>query len=79
MLNPTCPYYGRHAVVDFKMLVSQGGNQCGLIFESYSPCRMEIRGEQPDFAACEFNGTGRALELARYRQVLVVPPRAEPQ
>jgi hypothetical protein len=45
---------------EFRVLVTQGGNQCGLIVESYSPCRMETAGLAVDFEQCELRGTGRA-------------------
>jgi hypothetical protein len=45
-----CRYYGKsHAVLEATgMLVSQNGNECALVFTSYSPCAMEIAGKQPD-------------------------------
>jgi hypothetical protein len=45
---------------EFRVLVTQDGNQCGLIVESYSPCRMEMNGLAVDFEQCELKGSGRA-------------------
>jgi hypothetical protein len=54
-----CPFYGRAmyqkgvigAAIPF-LLLDTNGNQCGLIADSHSPCRMEIDGETPDWRAC---------------------------
>jgi hypothetical protein len=75
--KPGCPYYGYHAVPEFQRLASQGGNQCGLIVESYSPCRMEVDGQLPDFAQCELNGSGRAIQFATFEVIELVPRRKE--
>lgn len=37
----SCRFYGKNGM--FGMLIDQGGNQCALIIESYSPCAMEIQ------------------------------------
>lgn len=66
--RPRCPFYGMHALPEFGTLLTQGGNQCGLIIESYSPCRMEAAGLEIDFETCEFNGTGRAAEFADFER-----------
>jgi hypothetical protein len=33
-------------------LVPQGGNQCALVTESYSPCSMEVSDSDPDEKIC---------------------------
>lgn len=53
---------------EFRILVTNGGNQCGLIIESFSPCRMEIAGQEIDFDQCELKGTRRAEEFKDYER-----------
>lgn len=57
-----------HAVPESQSLVAQGGNQCALVIESYSPCRMEIAGEEPDLENCVLRGTTRAAVFATFSQ-----------
>lgn len=45
-----CPYYGKNGM--FGKLLPQGGNECALIITSYSPCAMEMDGEEPEAARC---------------------------
>ena len=50
-----CPFYGRHTVLRgaaFPILIAQQGNQCAVITTAYSPCRMEIDGQEPDWRTC---------------------------
>ena len=48
-----CPFYGKNGMFfEHFGLVDQGGNQCGLIFNAYSPCEMEIAGVRPDREKC---------------------------
>jgi hypothetical protein len=47
----SCRYYGKHQVRGGQ-LVDQGGNQCGAITYSYTPCLFEIEGAPPDETAC---------------------------
>jgi hypothetical protein len=56
------------ATVQVQILVAQGGNQCGLILDSYSPCRMEMRKEQPDFERCELKDTAVAEAVGKYKR-----------
>lgn len=54
-----CPFYGR-AMYQTRLflpprpflLLDTKGNQCGIILNSHSPCRMEIAGETPDWREC---------------------------
>jgi hypothetical protein len=72
---PQCPFYGYHAIEAFKVLVSSGGNQCGLITAAYAPCRMETAGLAPVLEECNFNGTGVAREFERFDRCAVAPQR----
>ena len=69
MTNTTtaCPFYGMHAVPEMRLLVSQNGNQCALILDAYSPCRMEMRKETPDLSRCELKSTELARMCGQYK------------
>jgi hypothetical protein len=45
-----CPFYGYALVPD--MMKASGGNQCAVITEAYTPCKMELVGETPDMNLC---------------------------
>lgn len=62
-----CPFYGRHAAPTMRLLVEQYGNQCALVTSSYAPCAMEMAGQLPELARCEWNGTERAGEFAMFQ------------
>jgi hypothetical protein len=59
---------GSAAAPEFPVLLTQGGNQCGLIVEKYSPCRMEIAGQEVDFDQCELKGTARAEQFKNFER-----------
>ena len=63
-----CPFYGRAASRLLKITTPTGGNQCALIFEGHAPCRMEMEGFSPELEHCDFNGSGRAVEVATYER-----------
>jgi hypothetical protein len=55
-----CPFYGR-ALYQTRfaatgpqpfVLIDSRGNQCAVVTDSHSPCRMEIHGEVPDWKTC---------------------------
>jgi hypothetical protein len=50
MEENNCPFYGYAMVGDIE--ISTGGNQCALIKNSHSPCRMEMEGKTPDWKIC---------------------------
>jgi hypothetical protein len=57
-----CRFYGKNGMFHEHFgLVDQGGNQCGLILDSYSPCRMEILGDKPDLVRCPVGANVRRL------------------
>jgi len=61
----SCPFYGKCAIPMLQRVVSQNGNQCALIMESFSPCRMEVHGgKTPDWDRCSLN-TGKMRERAQ--------------
>ena len=51
--RPACPFYGFNAMMG--ILIDQNGNQCALITDSYSPCRMEMNSETPEWENCPAN------------------------
>jgi len=48
--RPNCPFYGFNGM--FGPMLDSGGNQCGLMSGSYSPCAMEMAGQKPDWPTC---------------------------
>lgn len=59
----SCPYYGKSSPPGNFGIVPTGGNQCALITEAHSPCRMEIKGDAPDFEHCELKGSARQADV----------------
>lgn len=51
-----CPFYGFY-LSQMRVLIDQNGNQCALVVDSYSPCKMEIKKETPSWSVCPFNNT----------------------
>jgi len=45
------------------ILVDTYGNQCALIIGSYSPCRMEMNKENPDWNKCSFVENKERIDL----------------
>lgn len=56
---PRCRLYGKNGM--FGRLIPSGGDECALITDTYSPCKMEMHGHAPDETRCTFF----AAELAR--------------
>jgi hypothetical protein len=50
-IQPGCHYYGKSHIVYQRsgQLVDQHGNECALVYTSYSPCQMETR----SYPVCE--------------------------
>lgn len=53
--RPYCPFYGFSNMGG--SLIDSKGNQCALITNSYSPCQMEMREEEPNWQSCPLNNT----------------------
>jgi len=49
-----CPFYGFSRLFG-GLFPDQGGNQCPLCTDSFSPCRMERINQIPDWENCPFN------------------------
>lgn len=61
MKDHNCPFYGRHMYIPQVtsggrpfpfILMSQGGNQCALVINSYAPCWMETHNQPIDWKQC---------------------------
>ena len=60
-----CPFYGFYMHPVMSLMVSQGGNQCALITDSYAPCRMEVSDQTPDWKGCSFFNNPRNAEVLK--------------
>ena len=61
-----CPFYGFRWPDRSDTLVTSGGNECGLEFETGKPCSMEAGGRQVNFHLCPVAASMRPmLESAR--------------
>ena len=49
-----CPFYGFYMQSAMGVMLDQSGNQCALITDSYSPCRMEVSRQNPDWKSCSY-------------------------
>jgi hypothetical protein len=68
-----CPFYGRSLFPNFNpergteppafYLISTNGNQCAAITGSISPCRMELKHQDPDWQTCLFLATNVRTRL----------------
>src|SRR3989344_547465 len=67
-----CPFYGFHMARG--MLMDQSGNRSALITNSYSPCRMEIRIQTPDWSECPFNNEENRAALEKIADYLTIFP-----
>jgi len=68
MEQPNCPFYGhqfyptrsRAAKAPPFILFDSRGNQCALIVDAFSPCKLEIDGRPIDWTTCPRVGEVRA-------------------
>lgn len=61
-----CPFYGHDAIVSQGLLAATGGNQCALIVDAQTRCKLDADGLAPELDACDRNGSGRALLFATF-------------
>ena len=61
-----CPFYGFSAARG--NLIDTKGNQCALITNSHSPCRMEMNQEDPDWEACPYNTLEARTSIRKYAE-----------
>lgn len=69
----SCPLYGARLMTikgEPVFLLNRGSNQCALVMDAHSPCRMDIEGQKPDWDKCPRNP-------ANYER-LTVPAGARP-
>ncbi len=50
-----CPFYGLHPLSEIPVFMNNGGNRCGLVFNAYHPCDMEVSGIDADWKLCGHN------------------------
>jgi len=62
--RPACPFYGFHIAPKYNAMVDQEGNQCALMMDSYSPCKMEIQGLEPCWNICSFYSSN-SIEIVK--------------
>jgi hypothetical protein len=68
-----CPFYGFNG--SFGMMVDQEGNQCALLTNSYSPCRMEVNKQTPNYSKCSFNNEENNKALEKIANKMQIFPR----
>jgi hypothetical protein len=68
-----CPFYGKSAHPEMRLLIETGGNQCAAIWGRHSPCSMEISGKRPDLSRCPLRWgqsfPARAAAMLNFNQV----------
>lgn len=50
-----CPFYGFCYIKTTGTFIDSQGNQCALVTDSYSPCKMEVEGREVCWNDCEFS------------------------
>lgn len=70
-----CPFYGFHAAMGCFM--DTEGNGCGIVIDSFSPCRMEREGKLPDWGACPFTVDG-VKDLSGLSKLQIFPREFRP-
>jgi len=69
-----CPFYGFSAVEEMKVFMDTKGNQCALVSGSFSPCKMEVDGETPDWYSCSLNTPEIRGDIDNYTDDCMVFP-----
>jgi len=73
-----CPFYGFYGNARMGGLIDQEGNQCALITNSYSPCKMETCGIKPDLRMCVFNTKENREIFSRMKEMRIFPKEFTP-
>ena len=75
-----CPIYGFDGTTNALIMRNSGGNQCGLETESYCPCQIGTRGEEPSWFGCSLNieENRRRMEEGDLSEVIVFPRWSPP-
>ena len=74
-----CPFYGFHFCPPAGTINDQQGNQCALVTDVYSPCKLEVRGRSPDFRDCPFNNDRHRESLEAASRSRVFPREFSPR
>ena len=70
--RPPCPFYGFNG--KYGILMDTGGNQCGLLTLSNTPCQMEREGDTPNLSRCTlFNTEEHKAALGKILNVKIFP------
>lgn len=70
-----CPFYGFHYSGFQKVFMDSEGNQCAIIMQAYAPCKMEFRGQTPDWDKCPFNNWRNREILESIKDSAMVFPK----
>jgi len=70
-----CPFRGFHYGGIPNVFLDSDGNQCALKIRSYSPCQMEMAGDEPNWSECYFNTEKNREKLAGILETTRVFPR----
>ena len=71
--HPRCPFYGFNGM--YGAFHDSGGNQCGLIIDSFAPCKMEFNGDEFDFTKCSLNTEKIKRFISDYGDKVRVHPK----
>ena len=63
-----CPFYGFNGMFRFGDMMDSEGNQCALITDSYSPCQMEMDGDEPNWNLCPIKQATPKKYLRRFEE-----------
>ena len=67
-----CPFYGFAYAME--MLIDSKGNQCALVTNSHSPCRMEMSNQEICWNKCRLNKEGSSLPVEKLLESAVIFP-----
>lgn len=71
-----CPFYGfEYFKEPHNILKDSKGNQCPLHTKSYSPCKMEMNQQQPDWESCPANSEATQSTIAGLLETARIFPR----
>ena len=72
-----CPFYGFHFAMG--LFMDSQGNQCAMMNDSYSPCRMEIAAKTPAWEQCPLNNRGRRAIVQAMGDCQIFPDEFHPK
>jgi len=76
-IRTKCPLYGfAYAIGN---LIDSEGNQCAIITDRYSPCRMEILDQEICWKDCRFNSKESASNIEKILEFTIFPNELMPK